>query len=166
MKAKIVFLLAICLASCSRNYGIVKAHVYFRESVPGTIRTNEFNQRLGTGVRKEYLVFVETDPSKPAPGWSNAWTMNQAYAINPVQVENGKLSLGRKMNSPDEVVLETEKGNQLWQLVLSPKDSLSPTSGVNHKLKKTPMVLTGKFNGEPFEYKIKKVDTLARMVMQ
>jgi hypothetical protein len=166
MKAKIVFLLAICFTSCSRNYGIVKAHVYFRESVPGTIRTNEFNQRLGSGIRKEYLVFVETDPSKPIQQWGNAWINKQGYLINPVQVENGYAVPGKKMGSQEEVVLKTENGNQLCQLVLTLRDSLKPTPVVQKKMNKYAIVLTGNWSGEPFEYKIRKPDTLARLVMQ
>lgn len=161
----LAFALVTFLSACSQNYGIRKTHVYYREMLPGTIQTNESGQKVGSRLKKEYWILIETDSVK-FPVFSRAWIRSEAFPLKPQRVPGNKIALGKKRNSDEDVFVHAAPGKILWLLNTGRQVALKPNASVRNKLRKNPVVMIGKWNRKTFEYGIRKIDTLSSIMMQ
>jgi hypothetical protein len=153
--------LTVGIFSCSHKYGIEKAQAYERESVSGTIQVDENGRPRNSGVYKTHLIYIETAADQPSPEWDLAWINGQPYTVKPVEVAQNGISIGQSKDNK-EVILNSQPGNKLWQLVLSPNPVTVPQdSTIKENFQKTPIVLTGKWKNKKFKYKISKEEQLA-----
>ena len=155
------FVFSILCVSCSHKYGIVKSKAFVREQVAGTIQTDDNGRPKSSGVSKVHLIYVETATDKEAPAFSTAWVDGKAYEVRPVEVKQDSLQIGTAKDDDEPVIIHATEGNTLWQLVLLPKTDVVPDSTIVKVIQNNPVVLTGKWNGESFRYKIKKVERLS-----
>ena len=140
--------------SCSR-YGIVENKVYVRQSRSGTIRTNDNGKAMSSAPGKEYLIYVETDSSKPSVQWETAWVEQKPYSIRPIEITNPNQVIG-KSGDGKEVVMNAKNGNRLWQLVLMPSTTSIADAKLQQKIDNTKILLAGLWKGKDFTYKISK----------
>src|SRR5689334_5339631 len=80
---------SFALFGCVRKYGIQKAQSYVRESVAGTVQTNNNGRPINSGISKAHLIYVETVTGSMAPEWKMAWVEGQPYSIRAVEVQPG-----------------------------------------------------------------------------
>lgn len=150
------------LIGCIPKYGIKNAQSYVRESIAGTVQTNNNGRPVTSGISKTHLIYVETVTGGMAPEWKIAWVEGQPYTIRAVEVQPGTV-IGTNKNNKD-IQVHAKSENQLWQLVLFPP----PAAYADSTLKNTsaPIVLTGRWNGKEFRYTINKEQELATLIGQ
>jgi hypothetical protein len=140
--------------SCSRH-GIAESKAYVRQLIAGTVRSNDNGKQMNSGVSKEYLIYIETDISKPPIHWETAWIEQKPYSIRPVEIVIPNQVIG-KTTDGKEVVMNAKKGNRLWQLVLIPTDRSKEDSELRIKINKAKILLIGSWKNKPFTYKVSK----------
>jgi hypothetical protein len=155
----VIFLSAIVIAfdACSQKFNIVKADAFNRNSIAGTIAVDENNRARSSGVTATHLIFVETKSNQPAPQWDTVWIDEKAYLVQPVEITQPELRLGKTKDTNREVVLKANAGNKLWQLMITSQGAVTPKPA---KKLKGAVVLTGKFNQKPFMYSIEQEQPL------
>ena len=132
--------------------------------MPGIVRSDDNGKQTSPGITIQHLLFIETDSSKGLPLWTTAWIDQQPYSIRPMKMDNSNITIGKTMSGED-VAISVKKGNELWQLVLSPKQD--STEGQNlKKIKKSKILLLGTWKNKPFSYKISKEEQLQQIEFQ
>ena len=150
------------LLSCTPKYGIQKPQSFVRESVAGTVQTNNNGRPIESGVSKTHLIYVETVKGAMAPEWNIAWVDGKPYTIRAAEVQPGTVIGTTKDHKDMQVHAKSE--NQLWQLVLFPPPSGFADSTLKNN--SAPIVLTGKWNGKDFRYAINKEQELEMQMGQ
>ena len=155
MKTAIGLIISVLFFISCSHYGIVESKVYVRQSRSGTIRTNDNRKAISSGAGKEYLIYVETDSSKPSIQWETAWIEQKPYSIRPIEITNPNQVIG-KSGDGKEVVMNAKKGNRLWQLVLMPSTTSITDADLQQKIGNAKILLTGSWKDKEFTYKISK----------
>ncbi len=95
----VLFFLVTGFCGCTQKYGIIKSHAYVRETTAGNIPVDQNNNPTSSGVRKNHIIYVETDSSKrPIPKWETAWVEGVSYSIEQIAVKNAEVNLGALKN--------------------------------------------------------------------
>ncbi len=164
IKTLLFFLMLVpFFCGCTQKYGIVKTHSYVREITAGNIPVDQNNTPTSSGVRKNHIIYVETQSnSETTPEWQAAWVEGVSYNIEPIVIQKAAVHLGPLKNGTEEVVVKAKKGNQLWQLMLGKKMDLQPDSTLKALIQKNKIVITGKWKGSPFNYPIEAEQQLAK----
>jgi hypothetical protein len=160
----VLFFLVTGFCGCTQKYGIIKSHAYVRETTAGNIPVDQNNNPTTPGVRKNHIIYVETDSSRrPIPEWETAWVEGVSYSIEPIAVKNAEVNLGALKNEVQEVVVKAKEGNELWQLMLTKKNGIEPDPILKEMIEKNKIVITGHWKGTPFSYKISEEKQLAKV---
>ena len=130
----------------------------------GMVRSDDNGRQTSPGITTQHLLFVETDSSKGRPLWTKAWIYQQPYSIQPVKMDSPNNIIGKTMSGED-VAIRVKKGNELWQLVLSPKKDSTEDQDLE-KIKKSKILLFGTWKNKPFSYKISKDEQLQQIEFQ
>ena len=146
-------LVIIGLSACTNRYGIARTHAFIRENVSGTIEVDPQNRPTHTGVRKAYLIYLETPENQPVPQWESLLIDSLTYPVQPTEVTE-RVKLGKNIND-QEVEVKPRPGYRLWQLVLT-----GPLSMDKQAMMDNAVVLKGTWEGKPFEYPIREQQKL------
>ena len=76
-------------------------------------------------------------------------------------MDNSNNTIGKTISGED-VTIRVKKGNELWQLVLSPKQDSTEDQNLK-KIKKSKILLLGTWKTKPFSYKISKEEQLQQI---
>lgn len=159
------FLIALgtYFCGCTQKYGIVRTHTYVRENTAGNIPVDQNNNPTAPGVRKNHIIYVETDSSSGTiPEWQAAWVEGVPYNVEPIAIKKGEVNLGPLKNETKEVVVKAKKGNQLWQLMLGNKIEMEADTTLKELTQKNKIVITGKWKGSLFNFPIAEEQQLAK----
>ena len=160
------FLLASFLLSCSPKYGIAGARSFVRESVAGTIRADDNGRPMETGIRREHLLFIETDTARARPQVGHAWIDQKGFSVQLAEMRPPFYPIGQTADGK-RVTITPKNGNQLWQLVLTPAPGASVAdSAVQGKIAGAPIVLTGTWEEKKFAYTMPSAKPLAPIAYQ
>jgi len=132
--------------------------------MPGIVRSDDNGKQTSPGITIQHLLFVETDSSKGLPLWTMAWIDQQPYSIRPMKMDSHVNTIGKTMTGED-VAISVKNGNELWQLVLSPKQDSTEDQNLK-KIKKSKILLLGTWKNKPFSYKISKEEQLQQIEFQ
>jgi hypothetical protein len=153
----ILLLLNFC-ANAQVN-SITKAQAFFRQSTAGTIPVDENGRPTAKSVKKDYKIYIETKGSV-LPQWQTAIIDGIPYAIHALEIKTASLDVGQLKGKGTVITITKRKGNQLWQLLLTPQPSdVKPT---DDKQSTSPILLAGTYKGKAFTYKISKIQELAK----
>ncbi len=130
----------------------------------GMVRSDDNGRQTSPGITIQHLLFVETDSSKGRPLWTTAWIDQQPYSIRPMKMDSSNNTIGKTISGED-VTIRVKKGNELWQLVLSPKQDSTEDQNLK-KIKKSKILLLGTWKTKPFSYKISKEEQLQQIEFQ
>ena len=152
----------IAFTGCTQKYGIAKAHAFSRSTTAGIISVDDNNKPTSPGVQTNNIIYVETDPNRPMPLWETAWVNGSAFGIEAVEVKDNEVNLGPLRNEEKEIVLTAKEGNQLWRLMLTPKEAQADPV-LKQELEKNAVVITGQWKGKPFNYRIPEQKQLSKV---
>jgi len=155
----VFFTLLILTVSCAnaQQYGIVKAHAFYRQTVAGNIPVDENGNPTDNGVRRHHLIYIETSNGKPLPQIQQVFIDGLPYSVQTIEASQNEVNLGKLRGQEKEVIIKKGSGNKLWQLVIAPTENVTndkPTASI---------VLSGQWKNKSFTYKITKVQQLARI---
>jgi len=121
----------------------------------GNIPVDENNQPLTSGVQKVHLVYIEARADLPEPIWDSAWIDGSAYLIRPIKLLQDKIDLGKTKEGGQNITLQAEKENALWQLMLNPLLRIEYNEEQDKKIKEHSIILTGLWKNKRVNYTIK-----------
>ena len=162
----ILYLLLFFLFGCSQKYGINKSYAFIRTQTAGTIPVDAQNRPQSKGVKKIYLIYLETEDTISKPQWDTAWIEDAAFSVQPLKIEQENIVIGKTATDQKEISLTAKPGYRLWQLLLTPINSSTQSNDTQNKTKQQEIVLAGNWKGEKVKYKIKGVTELERIFME
>ena len=160
------FLFASFWLSCSPKYGIAGAKTFVRESVAGTIRADDNGRPVESGIRREHLLFIETDTTRARPQLDHAWVHQKSFSVQWVEMRPPFYPIGETTDGK-QVILTPKSGNRLWQLVLTPAPEATVSdSSRKAKIAREPILLTGVWEEKNFSYSMPEPKPLAPIPYQ
>jgi hypothetical protein len=117
--------------------------------MPGNIPVDENGRSLFKG--PDTLITIYAEISGKEPEWKTAWRNGKSYSVYSSLISQVPYEAGTNEKDGKKMILKPAAGNKLWQLTLQPTDkkNISPL-----QLKAGELMLSGKFMGKNFYYKI------------
>jgi hypothetical protein len=141
----LVFLLTTIAAVAHGQYGIIKTHGFFKESMPGTIAVDDNGNQIRPSTDTVFLAFLETKATS-TPVWQRAWVNQDSYNVLTTKMPRSH-RVGFLNDKDDAVVVKATGTNKLVQLNLERKETKSvPPASYRSKLKNNTILLEGIYN--------------------
>lgn len=152
-KARYILLVLFCFNNfvswTQSNYGIKKIRAFYTERLPGNIPVDPNGNSLYKG--PDTLITIYAEISGKGPEWKTAWFNNLSYTISSSLVSQTPYEAGTRAIDGKKVILKQAAGNKLWQLTLQ-KDNIKIK--LPQKIRPGEILLSGKYRGKSFLYKI------------
>jgi hypothetical protein len=146
----------LCFCSHAQPYNIIKAQAFFRASTAGNIFVDENGNPRNKGVTKDYLIYIETKGTT-LPQWETAYIDGLPYSIRTVEVTTTPVKLGPLKGKKEAVTVNKSPGNRLWQLAFTPQQTEMVQTASTQAI-----TLSGTFRNKSFNYRITKIQELAK----
>ena len=117
------------LPGCAQSrYNIQNTYVYTKEVFPGNIPVGRNGKPLRRGIDTVTIVYIETKAAT-MPAWNTAVKNGKNFSVSAIEVNEDSVIIGKEKSDSGLIIIKAKKGNRLWQLQFSEKETTTAAPG-------------------------------------
>ena len=122
---KYLSLVLCCIILCAAKppqhlpkYGVQHCWFFSKQAYAGNIQVDENGKPITKGSWMSYFIYLETRGDK-IPIWEKLVYESKKYDINILPIKDSIVSVGKELNTENDIVIKSAKGSRLWKLQIS-----------------------------------------------
>jgi hypothetical protein len=151
------------LAGCAQQKlaGVKRVDAFSQVRQPGIVRVD--HSKNGINSLPDTLYFIYMQAGKEIPSWKRAWSANQSYNIETIELQDSIVQVGIDNKSGKEIRIVRIKGQRLFRLLLKRNATYAKPQ---QNIRKDEVIIEGEANGKKINYTVNKIIALQSPMYQ